>query len=379
MEHLPLKTLDDGYAAGRACAVCGESTLSVIHVENLPDYVLCMNCDSAFILNQAADWAMYGSISNDYPATGQMVLKRWTTLEAVETMANSERISEQDGGEPEVEASGLAELGPETFPPVKPESTPGAGAKLGSETTPPFGMGGNGAGLAEAGLAPTPPFGIGELDEFVADSANGGSSQTTDSSERLEETADVSEPEPGHRYVVSLAQKAASLPSERCAHCLRRPAPRKLLFALGTNQDLGYQVPLCESCHERASVRSEEQKTSKVVAHLSSILVAGVLIVGALAAGLVNLQQIGMIDLLLIGTLGLLGYGVTAFLLLRRTSLLPPTEDAQFVRSTLRLRDHEGLDFGWRNRGYAELFSSANEETRLGDLVRVSDDDAKDS
>ncbi len=357
MEHQPLKTLDDGYTAGRACAVCGESTLSVVHVENLPDYVLCMNCDSAFILNRAADWAMYGSISNDYPATGQMVLKRWTTLEAVETMANSERISEQDGNEPGVEASESAELG--------------------SESAPPFGIGGNGAGMAEAGLAPTPPFGIGELDEFVADSANGGASLATDSSEPLEETADVSEPEPGHRYVVSLAQKTASLPSKRCAHCLRRPAPRKLLFALGGDHDLGYQIPLCESCHERASVRSEEQKTSKVVAHLSSILVAGVLIVGALVAGLVNPQQIEVVDLLLIGTLGLLGYGVTAFILLRRTSQYPPSEDAQFVRSTLRLRDHEGLDFGWRNRGYAELFSSANEDYLLGDLVRVSDDDAK--
>ena len=359
MEHQPLKTLDDGYTSGRACAVCGESTLSVVHVEILPDYVLCINCDSAFILNQAADWAMYGSISNDYPATGQMVLKRWTTLEAVETMANSERISEQDGSEPEVEANMVAELG--------------------SESTPPFGIGGNGSGMAEAGLAPTPPFGIGELDEFVAESSNGGSSLDTDSSEALEKTADVSEPEPGHRYVVTLAQKTASLPSERCAHCLRRPALNKLLFAFGGDQDLGYQVPLCESCHERASVRSEEQKTSKVVAHLSSILVAGVLIVGALVAGLVNPQQIGVVDLLLIGTLGLLGYGVTAFILLRRTSRYPPSEDAQFVRSTLRLRDHEGLDFGWRNRGYAELFSKANEDYLLGDLVRVSDDDAKNS
>ena len=356
MEHLPLSTLDDGYAVGRACAVCGESTLSVVHVDNLPDYVLCMNCESAFIVNQAADWAMYGSVSHDYPATGKMVLKRWTTLEAVETIANSERTSEQDGSEPEIETS-----------------------ESGSESTPPFGIGSNGAGLAEAGLAPTPPFGIGELDEFVAESTNGGSSPATESSEHLEERADVSEPEPGHRYVVSLAQKTASLPSERCAHCLRRPAPRKLLFALGKDQDLGYQIPLCESCHERASVRSEEQKTSKVVAHLSSILVAGVLVVGALVAGLINPQQIGVIDLLLTGAIGLLGYGVTAFFLLRRTSQLPPSEDAQFVRSTLQLRDREGLDFGWRNRGYAELFSSANEETLLGDLVRVSDDDARNS
>lgn len=356
MEHLPLKTVDDEYAYGRACAVCGESTLSVVHVENLPDYVECLNCESSFILNEAADWAMFGSISHDYPETGQTVLKRWTTLEAVQTMASSERISENEVNEP--------------------ESEPIAGAELGSETTPPFGIGGNGAGLDGAGLAATPPFGLGELDEFVAERS---SDPPTDSAEPLEETADVSEPEPGHRYVVSLAQKAASLPSERCAHCLRRPAPRKLLFALGADQDLGYQVPLCESCHARASDRSEERKTSKLVAHLSSILVAGVLIVGALAAGLVNLQEIGMIDLLLIGALGLVGYGVTAVLLLRRSSRLPPSEDAQFVRSTLRLRDHEGLAFGWRNRGYAELFYNANEDYLLGDLVRISDDDSKNS
>jgi hypothetical protein len=358
MEHLPLKTVEDKYAIGRTCAVCGESTLSVVHVENLPDYVKCMNCESAFILNEAADWAMYGTVSHQYPKTGQMVLKRWTTLEAVRTMASSERTSESDVNEPESESR--------------------AGDELGTETTPAFGFGGNGAGQAVAGLAaPTPPFGIGELDEFEAEGANGSSAPPPNSTEPLEETADVSEPEPGQRYVVTLAQKTASLPSDRCAHCLRRPAPRKLLLALGTDQDLGYQVPLCDSCHARASIRSEEQKTSKLVAHLGSILVAGVLIVGALAAGLVNLQEIGMIDLLLIGTLGLAGYGATVFLLLRRSSQVPPSEDAQFVRSTLRLRDHKGLAFAWRNRGYAELFSSANEDYLLGDLVRISDDDSK--
>jgi hypothetical protein len=357
MEHLPLKTVDDKYAIGRTCAVCGESTLSVIHVENLPDYVKCLNCESAFILNEAADWAMYGTVSHQYPETGHMVLKRWTTLDAVETMASSERTSENDENESEPELSAEEELG--------------------TETTPPLGFGGNGADQALTGVAaPTPPFGIGELDEFESESNNGSSDPAPYSTESLEETADVSEPEPGQRYVVTLAQKTASLPSERCAHCLRRPAPRKLLFALGSDRDLGYQVPLCESCHARASVRSEEQKTSKLVAHLSSILVAGVLIVGALAAGLVNLQEIGMIDLLLIGTLGLLGYGVTVFLLLRRSSKVPPSQDTQFVRTTLRLRDHKGLAFAWRNRGYAELFLTANEDYLLGDLVRISEENS---
>ncbi len=359
MQHLPLKIVDDKYAVGRACAVCGESTLSVVHVENLPDYVKCAQCESAFVLNEAADWAMYGSVSLDYPETRQMVLKRWTTLEAVQTMASSERTSEND----------VNEL----------DTVLGAGDELGSETTPAFGFGGNGAGQPTKGLEPpTPPFGIGELDEFEAQSPR-SSDPPPDSTESLEEAADVSEPEPGQRYIVTLAQKTASLPSERCAHCLRQPAPRKLNLALGSDQDLSYPVPLCDSCHARASVRSEEQKTSKLVAHLSSILVASVFIVGALAAGLVNLQEIGMIDLLLIGTLGLVGYGATAVLLLRRSSRLPPSEDAQFVRSTLRLRDHKGLAFGWRNRGYAELFSSANEDYLLGDLVRISDDDSKNS
>jgi hypothetical protein len=357
MEHQPLKTVDDKFAIGRTCAVCGESGLSVVHVENLPDYVKCINCESAFILNEAADWAMYGTVSHQYPETGQMVLKRWTTLEAVETLASSERTSENDVNQSETELSAEDELG--------------------TESAPALGLGGNGADQALAGVtAPTPPFGLGELDEFEAQSNNGSSDPPPYLAESLAETADISEPEPGQRYVVTLAQKTASLPSERCAHCLRRPAPRKLLFALGSERDLGYQVPLCESCHARASVRSEEQKTSKLVAHLSSILVASVLIVGALAAGLVNLQEIGMIDLLLIGTLGLVGYGVTVFLLLRRSSKVPPSKDTQFVRTTLRLRDHKGLAFAWRNRGYAELFSTANEDYLLGDLVRISEENS---
>ncbi|MCZ6530944.1 MAG: hypothetical protein O6949_11550, partial [Chloroflexi bacterium] len=330
MEHLPLNTVEDKFAAGHACAVCGESTLYVVHVENLPDYVKCLNCESAFILNKAADWAMFGSISSDYPETKRSVLKRWTTLEAVQAMASSERTPEDDAG-------------------------PIEGDNLGSDPTPPFGIGGDGAGSVTAKQASTPPFGLGELDEFVADSANGTSDPVPIPSEPLEEAADVAEPEPGHRFVVTLAQRTAIFPPERCAHCLRRPPPRKLLVALGPEPDLGYEVPLCQSCHERASARSEEQKTARLVAHLSSILIAGVLVVGALAARWVNIKDLAALDLLLIAILGLVGYGLPVVLLLRRSSRLPPSEDAQFVRSTLRIRAGEGLAFGWRNRGYAEL------------------------
>ncbi len=354
MEHLPLKTVDDKFAAGRACAVCGESTLTVIHVDDLPDYVTCANCESAFILNKAADWAMFGSISSDYPETKRSVLKRWTTLEAVQAMASSERTPEDDAG-------------------------PIEGDNLGSDPTPPFGIGGDSAESVTAKQAPTPPFGLGEFNEFVADRANGGSDPVPVPSEPLEEAADVAEPEPGHRYVVTLTQRTAILPPERCAHCLRRPAPRKLLVAFGPEPDLGYQVPLCQPCHERARARSEEQKTARLVAHLSSILIAGVLIVGALAAGWVNTNDLGALDLLLVATLGLVGYGLSAVLLLRRSSRLPPSEDAQFVRSTLRIRAGEGLAFGWRNRGYAELFSTANADLLLGKLTRIMDEDSKAS
>ena len=96
MDHLPLNTLDDEFATNLACAVCGEITLAVVHVEDLPDYVKCTNCESAFILSQGAHWAMFGSISSDYPRTEKTVLKRWNTLEAVQAMANSERAAEVD-------------------------------------------------------------------------------------------------------------------------------------------------------------------------------------------------------------------------------------------------------------------------------------------
>jgi len=354
MEHLPLNTVDDQFAIGLACSVCSESTLAVVHVEDLPDYVKCSNCESAFILSEASDWAMFGSISPDYPGTKQMVLKRWTTLEAVQAMADSERAAVVDALPPE-------------------------GADLAPDTTPPFGIGGDAPELFESERAPTPPFGLGELDEFVAESANGGSAPSPLTFAPLEELADVAEPEPGQRYVVTLAQKTATMPSERCAHCLRRPAPRKLVVKHGPDPNHAYQVPLCHSCHKRASARSEEQKTAKLVARLSAILTAGVLIVGALASGLVNIGNLTVLDLLLVATLGLMGYSLPAVLLLRRASRLPPSDDAIFVRSTLLLQENDALAFGWRNRGYAELFSTANGDLMLGELIRISDDDSKGS
>lgn len=354
MDHLPLNTLDDEFATNLACAVCGEITLAVVHVEDLPDYVKCTNCESAFILSQGADWAMFGSISSDYPRTEKTVLKRWTTLEAVQAMANSERAAEVD-------------------------ALPMEGTDLSSDSTPPFGIGGDSPELFDSEQAPTAPFGLGELDDFVADSANGSSDPAPMTFEPLEEIADVAEPEPGQRYVVTLAQKTAVLPSERCAHCLRRPAPRKLLVHHGPDPKHGYRVPLCQSCHKRANARSEEQITAKLIAHLSAVLTAGVLIVGALAAGWVDLTDIGARDLLLIATLGLAGYGLPAVLLLGRSSRLPPSEDTQFVRSTLRIWENEALAFGWRNRGYAELFSTANGDLMMGKLMPIAENDPEGS
>lgn len=360
MEHLPLKAVNEEYALERACAVCVENALSVVHVEDLPDYVKCGNCSSAFILSEAADWVMYGSVSFDYPETKQMILKRWTTLEAVRSMASAERVQEAQSED--------ADVSSDTTPPFG-----FAGKARPSEPapTPPFGLE---ASPATAEQATTPPFGIGELDEFVKESANGSSDPTLVATEPHQEAADVSEPEPGRRYVVTLAQKNAILPTDRCAHCLRRPSPRKLIVALGGDPRPNYQVPLCQSCHERAIARSEEQKTARLLAHLSSILIAGVLIVSALAAGLVNLGNLGLVDLLLVATSGMVGYGLPVLLLLRRSSRMAPTEDAQFVRSTLRLRGNEGLGFGWRNRGYAELFLSANSDLLLGELSQVAEE-----
>ena len=362
VEHTPRSEVDDTFAAGRACAICGQSTLAVVHNPELPDYVNCSNCGAAFVLSVSADTAMYGTIPEDFPRTKAFALKKWLTLDAVDLQARTERNSE----------GRVSEASLESAPDPAPGEESSARAR---DATPPFGFGVSSDNGPDAALsASTPPFGLGELDEFEQ-------TQSVNVQEEPEpvavETAIVAEPEPNLRFVVTIAGADAVFPHELCAHCLRQPAPRKQIAegSLGT-----FPIPLCDDCHRRTTQRSDEQRSARTIAHLGSVLIAAALVVGALVSGLVSLDDFGLVDALVLATLTIAGYAIPALLLLGRASRQPPHPDAVFVGTTMRFGaapEAGGVLFGFRNRGYAERFAAANQEHLLGGLQRMEENSAQ--
>jgi hypothetical protein len=91
MASTPRVNLDDSYLLGVTCAICGADALSVNHVPNLPDYVGCAECQSAFLVEEGGDRVFYGQIAAGYEETERFALKQWAWIEAVETRARVER------------------------------------------------------------------------------------------------------------------------------------------------------------------------------------------------------------------------------------------------------------------------------------------------
>jgi hypothetical protein len=190
------------------------------------------------------------------------------------------------------------------------------------------------------------------------------------------------EPEPGIRYRVVTQTSQAVMPDDMCAHCNQSPTVSRLPIAatvfqgsgLGERQTITYRVPLCASCTERAHARSEEQQTARLQAHLISILVAMILVVGALGFRVVTFQDSIGFDLAILLLLAAMGYIVPAAFLLIRASRFPQPEDSKYVESTLRVpADTEGTEtaFEWRNQTYARDFVAANQEQAVSGAMKV--------
>ncbi|MGH2620719.1 MAG: hypothetical protein ACRDHG_09135 [Anaerolineales bacterium] len=368
IQPLPRAKVEDDYAAGRVCAICGQLALAVVHLERLPDYIRCSNCGSAFVLGEGSSLVMYGSIPADYPGTRELALKRWVGLPAIQAKADADRSAvAAPVAEPwRARADGVEVL------PANPASADSA-----EEPTPPFGVGsaaGQGNGSAER--ASTPPFGIGTLHEFLAEQPGAPAAGLAEAGEKPELGHESAEPDPGQRFRVLAGAQRPSFPTDLCAHCLRRPADRGLVVIGADANRTRYQIPLCRLCNERVKARSEEEKNSRLAVHLGSIAIGMILIVTALALDLLDVRQAPLATVLVLGALGLIGYTLPAWLLLGRLSRLPPSADSAFVRSTLQVRpglDGEPTGYLWRNRGYAERFAAAN---GAGDVVRVSESNA---
>jgi hypothetical protein len=114
MASTPKSTLDDGLIDGLVCAICGEDALHVVHMDNLPDYVGCESCKSAYLSEDGGERIFYGQISEEYPSTGRFALKQWVWLEAVEKRAGEER------GTPEQETPTSDESQLEEITPLEP-------------------------------------------------------------------------------------------------------------------------------------------------------------------------------------------------------------------------------------------------------------------
>ncbi|MCK5634239.1 MAG: hypothetical protein KAI06_04100 [Anaerolineales bacterium] len=91
MASTPKSTLDDSLINGLVCAICGEDALHVVHMDNLPDFVSCERCNSAFLSEDGGERVFYGKIGEGYPMTERFALKQWVWLEVVEQRANEER------------------------------------------------------------------------------------------------------------------------------------------------------------------------------------------------------------------------------------------------------------------------------------------------
>jgi hypothetical protein len=337
IQALPRISVEDNYAAGRVCAICGQVALSVVHLAKLPDYVRCARCASAYILGEGSSLVMYGSISANYPATREFALKQWIALPTIQGRAEAER--------------GTAE-----------------------EPTPPFGIGsaaGQNNGAAER--ATTPPFGIGTLHEFLGQQPGAPMPETAEPAGAAELGYESAEPDPGQRFKVTVSQQPPSFPAELCAHCLRQPADRGLVVIGADANRTRYPIPLCRHCHQRVRARSDEEKNSRLAVHLGATVIGMLLMVTTLALDLVDVQQTPLAAVLVLGALGLIGYTLPAWLLLGRLSRLPPAADALYVRSTLQIRpglNGEPTGYLWRNRGYAERFAAAN---GAGDVARIGE------
>jgi len=371
--------LEDSFAGEQACTICGETALSVVHLKGFPDYVTCARCGAAFVMEEGGPRAMYGSIPPEYPETREFALKQWTSLEAIAALAEAERPrrpSANHGGvqhtpaapppddqpssedPPEAEVAVEAQPGAvEPEPPLEPFVWPAPESRPAQQPQP------------EASPEPEAP----EVSRQPEPAA-----EASPESEASEESW---EPEPGRRFRVRFMGAQPSIPAGTCAHCLRSSARRSLVVVgvasgpSGQPRRASYTLPLCSSCYARARAKSDEERNARLMAHLISILVAAVVMVGVLALQLVPFET-PLIAAALLGVLGIAGYGLPVLLLLGRAGRFRPPADALLVRSTLLVSAHPGAGetlFDWRNPGYASHFLEANAGESGETIFEVAD------
>ncbi|MGD2253384.1 MAG: hypothetical protein PVF70_10775 [Anaerolineales bacterium] len=375
----PRPTLSDEYVQDAKCAICGVSSLTVVHLDAFPDYVSCDHCGSAFVVADDGSRVMYGNIASDYPDTQRFALREWATLESVRSYALHERPLP---GADELPSQPSAPL------PHEPAETPEAREEPLPESLPI--------------LIPTEPASpdaprtpMTESDEpFVAQETP--AEPETAAPDPLipkppkEEPPPVPEeeqvqtppgPSPERRFFVAIKGDQINFPQGICAHCLSSPVrgvfevPGRLPGEdpAGEARESIFQIPLCPECGRLASASSSGRKDSLLVAHLISLVAALLLIVGGILLGWANFSSDLTRGILVLGGLGLVGYVLPLVLLLPRARRHPLHQEIALVRSTLHVSQDPGnrqaTIFAWRNQDYARQFLEANQSNAAGQVT----------
>ena len=56
--------IHDDQIRGSKCAICENATLTVVHMTDFADYVICEACGSSFVMDEESDRVLYGKVSD---------------------------------------------------------------------------------------------------------------------------------------------------------------------------------------------------------------------------------------------------------------------------------------------------------------------------
>jgi hypothetical protein len=461
MTPKPLFSLDDAFAAGMPCGICGELAIKVVHIEKLPDYVACSSCGSAFVVEDDGHRIMYGKIPSNFPDTRKFALKEWLWPEAVNTLAESERQIQIQTSKPdtapftdevdeqkEAITSQTLELELEnnvdqilkgTAPfSIDIDKTPDFGKQPALEENPTAfpEIEESIEELPETEITEPPPMSELFPEPGLADQEDEKSekkdalpewlaaeiSEPIDSQEAsLDEPLDqelpsalpgilaqsespplekkseapalppvsstrkhVGEPERGKRFRAKISGDQIKFPKNVCAHCLRTPVSLALTAygslprrgKTGERKSLDFRLPLCRDCRQRASARSDSEKTSRMFAWLISAISALILTGSALVFNLVDLSENLLVGIVALVILAVLSFSIPALILFSRANRNPQPKDAVYVLTTLAISESENPEetiFDWRNQGYSELFRQVNRNHASGPVELIDD------
>jgi hypothetical protein len=420
MAATPKPTVEDVYAEGLTCAICGEQDLYVQHLPKFPDFVTCRNCQAAFVVEDSGERVMYGKIPDAYPETKAFAFRQWVWLEAVDRHAREEHPRAVPAPPPNppqeprdqlveaptpppAAAKPAAPAGPDAdwlaarlrtadMPagvPIPTEPDPyrssSAAVPLGSDTSPkddslPAWL--RGEAPADSPPPAPPPAAPQPVipDRPKATPAVAAAAPAMAAAE--EAPTREGEPPADQRVRVTIRGDRVRMPVVACAHCQRSPAPDRLPVAGslprsgGGRRSTTFQVPLCRECGTRTKARSSEERGARLMAHLTGALVGLILVVVVLAANVIPFATNLALGLAVLVAIGLAGYGLTAAFMLGRAGRMPRPPDAAFVRSTLRVVADPAAPltaFEWRNADFAASFHKANSATAVAPPASVAD------